>query len=100
MNPSRPKITSLKTVKTLKSGIKVYNKFTFLDINGAIDSKWGNWELGYGDANRFQKNITLFPLEPGGDMSGKFKGVEYLELYPYIADSDGTERYTKGPGIM
>ncbi len=96
---SMPKMTSSKTAEKLKSRIEICNKFILLATNSAIDSKWCNWELGYGDANKFQENIALFPLYPEGYMAGKFKGAEYLELYPYIAYSDGTERYTDGSQV-
>lgn len=33
--------------------------------NGAVESKWCNWELGYGDAQKFDTdNIALFPIKP------------------------------------
>lgn len=57
---SMPKMTSSKTAEKLKSRIEICNKFILLATNSAIDSKWCNWELGYGDANKFQENIALF----------------------------------------
>lgn len=96
---SMPEMPSSKTAEKLKSRIKTCNKFILLATNGAIDSKWCNWELGYGDAIKFRKNIALFPLGPEEYVVGKFKGAEYLELYPYIAYSDGTERYSNGSQV-
>jgi len=95
-DPSMPVKTSGKTAENLKSRIKQCNKFILLATEGAIESKWCNWELGFGDAHKFRNNIALFPLKPKGSYDSTYKGSEYLSLYPYISYFDGSEKYNDG----
>ena len=48
-DPTMPKVTSAETALDIKECIKQCDKFILLATNGAIESKWCNWELGYGD---------------------------------------------------
>lgn len=90
-DPQMPKITSAKTALNIKERIKQCNKFILLATNGAIESKWCNWELGYGDAQKYKKNIALFPMKPKGKNDNDYKGNEYMSIYPHIAYFEGTE---------
>lgn len=74
---------SNETAERIKSKIKTLKKFVLLASNKAIDSKWCNWELGLGDAAKFDENIALFPIS---DTDG-YDGNEYLRIYPYIEKS-------------
>lgn len=96
---SMPKVTSAKTAQNLKEKIKKCDKFIFLGTHGAINSKWCNWELGYGDAQKFEKNIALFSMKPKGTYDSNYDGSEYMSIYPYIVYHDGSERYTSGKSI-
>lgn len=98
-DPSMPKITSAKTAMNIKDRILRCDKFILLATNGAIESKWCNWELGYGDAQKFKKHIALFPMKPEGSYDSAYKGSEYMDIYPYISYYDGTETYTNGKRI-
>ena len=91
-----PAKTSGKTAKTIKERIKQCRKFIFLATNEAIDSKWCNWELGYGDAHKYPHDTVLFPLKPKGKYDSQYSGNEYLSIYPYIAYYEGTEKYSNG----
>lgn len=95
-DPSMPLVTSAITAANIKERISSCDKFIFLATNGAIESKWCNWELGYGDAKKYKDHIALFLMEPE---TGGYKGNEYMGLYPYITYSDGTERYDSGEHI-
>lgn len=95
-DPSMPPFTSGQTATNLKNRIKQCNKFILLATNAAIESKWCNWELGYGDAQKFKDNIAIFPIKPAGTYDYNYKGTEYLSIYPYIAFYNGTETYTNG----
>lgn len=95
-DPSMPPITSEKTAETIKDRIKTCNKFILLATNGAVESKWCNWELGYGDAQKYKNHIALFPLKPRDSYDYNYKGSEYMRIYPHIAYYDGTEKYTNG----
>lgn len=98
-DPSMPKITSAQTALNIRERIKGCNKFILLATNGAIESKWCNWELGYGDAHKFKKNIALFQMKPQNTSDGAYKGSEYMSIYPYITYFDGSEKYTNGKPI-
>lgn len=80
-----PKTTSGKTAERLKQKIKESDKFIFLATEGAIKSTWCNWELGHGDAAKYIKNIAILPLKLTYD---EYSGSEYLQIYPYIYESD------------
>ncbi len=97
---SMPAITSGKTAQNIKDRIIKCNKFILLATNGAIESKWCNWELGYGDAQKFKWNIALFPMKPKETYDYEYKGSEYMQIYPYICYYNGTEKYDDGSSIV
>lgn len=93
-DPAMPKITSAKTAENIKQRITKCNKFILLATNAAIESKWCNWELGYGDAKKYDSNsIAIFPMKP--EYEG-FNGSEYMEIYPHIIYCNGYEKDTNG----
>lgn len=98
-DPTMPKVTSAETALNIKKRIQKCDKFILLATNGAIESKWCNWELGYGDAQKYKKNIALFPMKPEGTLDSTYKGSEYMNIYPYISYFNGTEKYTNGNPI-
>lgn len=98
-DPSMPKVTSAETATRIKDRISRCDKFILLATNGAIDSKWCNWELGFGDAKKYNKHIALFPMKPKGTYDRNYKGNEYMRIYPYIVYYDGTEKYNGGAPI-
>lgn len=77
-----PDITSGETAMRIKNRIDSCDKFVLLATDKAIESKWCNWELGYGDAKKYAgRDIALLSLR---DENGNYKGNEYLEIYPHI----------------
>lgn len=87
---SMPDITCGLTAERIKEKIKQYDKFILVATDGAIASKWCNWELGYGDAQKYaQKKIALFPIK---EDNRDWTGSEYMELYPTIEIFDGHVR--------
>lgn len=95
-DPTMPKVTSGETASNIKKRIKQCDKFILLATNGAIESKWCNWELGYGDAQKYREHIALFPMKPEGSYSYEYKGSEYMDLYPFICYYEGFEKYSNG----
>ena len=81
LDEGMPKSTSGKTAKRIKEKIKENGKFIFLATEGAINSKWCNWELGFGDSHKYLDNIALLPVR---EDFGSFSGSEYLDIYPRI----------------
>jgi len=95
-DPSLPPRTSGETAKNIKNRIKKCDKYILLATNGAVESKWCNWELGIGDGAKFPEKIAIFPTKPQNSADSAYKGNEYMEIYPYITYYDGTERYDSG----
>lgn len=85
MDEGMPKVASGQTAIRIKEKIKENHKFILLATEGAINSKWCNWELGLGDAAKYINHIALLPVKM--DYSD-FSGSEYLEIYPYIFNID------------
>lgn len=82
LDEGMPKTTSGNTAYRIKQKIKDCKKFILLATEGAIASKWCNWELGYGDAHKYPNNIAIMPItEKRRDV---FTGNEYLQIYPVI----------------
>lgn len=98
-DPTMPSKTSGETAKQIKERIEKCDKFILLATNGAIESKWCNWELGFGDAKKYKKHIALFPIKEKGESDYLYKGNEYMSIYPYITYYYGTEKYTSGKVI-
>ena len=93
-DPTMPSQTCGDTAKQLKNRIESCDKFIFMATDGAIDSKWCNWELGYGDSQKFPENIAIFHVSDAIELN--YNGYEYFDLYPYIAYYNGKEKYTNG----
>ncbi len=96
MDPNMPAYTNSETAHKLKQKIKVANKFILVATQNAINSKWCNWELGLGDAEKYIENIALFPVNRN---SQSFSGAEYLRIYPRIEYEDGMAKYVGGAYI-
>ena len=92
LDEGMPKTTSGQTAVRIKEKIRENDKFILLATEGAINSKWCNWELGLGDAAKYINNIAILPIKR--DYSD-FSGNEYLEIYPYIFNIDSYQ-YFKG----
>lgn len=95
-DPTMPRVTSPETALKIRERIEKCNKFILLATNGAIESNWCNWELGFGDARKFKEHIALFPMKPKGTSDSAYKGSEYMKIYPYISYFNGTEKYKSG----
>jgi hypothetical protein len=62
MDNDMPKNTNGYTATLIKKKIKEMDKFILLATENAIQSKWCNWELGFGDAIKYHKNIAVLPV--------------------------------------
>lgn len=93
LDKGMPKTTSGHTAARIKQKITENHKFILLATNGAINSKWCNWELGLGDAAKYIDNIAIMPIKK--DYSD-FEGNEYLEIYPYIFNIDSYQFFKGG----
>ena len=98
-DPSLPKTTSGETAQRIKGRIEGCKKFILLATEGAIDSKWCNWELGYGDAKKYKDHIAIFPVKEKESSEWLYKGHEYMEIYPSISYYGQGETYRSGAPI-
>lgn len=97
-DPSMTYPPDRKTAEKLKEKIKKYDKFVFIATDAAIHSEWCNWEIGFGDAQKYDTDkIALFPVKQD---DRKWEGNEYLQLYPSIEYFDGTTRYADTQEII
>lgn len=107
MDKNMPSATSGLTAARIKDIIRRCDKFVLLATELAIASKWCNWEVGYGDAYKYNAKIAILPMKNKGEM---YRGSEYLQMYStiqrryqlnrvtntyfwyyYVADIKGTE---------
>lgn len=91
-NSSLPPFTSAETAMKIKEQIKQNKKFILVAANKAINSKWCNWGLGFGNAHKYIDYIALVPI---ADNSATWNGAEYLKIYPRIEEIDYTADYIK-----
>ena len=96
MDKNMPSKTCGETATRIKHIIKSCDKFILLATDRAVESKWCNWELGFGDAHKFRQNIAILPVKESGVSEKDYKGHEYMSIYPLILYYDGTEQYTDG----
>lgn len=96
MDKNMPKETCGETAERIKRIIEKSDRFILLATNDAIESKWCNWELGYGDAQKYKDKIALFPVKEIMTSNTQYKGNEYMQIYPFIAYFEGFETYYNG----
>lgn len=91
-DPAMQHPTNRETAERLKQKIRAYDKFVFIASDAAIASEWCNWEIGYGDAQKYDDDkIAVFPIKQD---NRNWTGNEYLQLYPSIEYYDGTTFYS------
>ena len=81
MDEDMPEETSGETAVKIKDKIRKNDKFILLATENAIQSKWCNWELGFGDNEKYSKDIAIMPIT---ENDGSWSGNEYLQIYPVI----------------
>lgn len=78
MDEGMPKKTCIKTAERLKEKIKNCDRFILIGTEGAINSKWCNWELGQGDIHKFDNDhLSILPIKSDYE---DYSGNEYIEL--------------------
>ncbi len=96
MDNKMPNQTCGDTAKRIKEIITYCNKFILLATANSIESYWCNWELGFGDTHKYMDNIAIIPMKEKGESDSKYKGNEYLQIYPQIEFRDGNTKYKDG----
>jgi hypothetical protein len=86
----------------IRAAMGVSDTLLFLDTEGAVQSLWMCWELGWFDGGRGP--VAVLPVLGEGERY--YRGREFLGLYPYVeVDEDGRLKIVRpvvaGPtGIM
>ena len=71
---------TVRTAERLRIRMKQSRSLVYAHSNNSPDSKWMPWELGYFDGLRGA--VSVLPVAKGDNE--RFKGQEFLGLYPYI----------------
>ena len=91
VDPAMQHPTNRASAERIKQNICRYDKFILIASNAAINSRWCNWEVGFGDAQKYVADKTaIFPVKQD---NRDWEGSEYLQLYPTIEYFDGTTFY-------
>lgn len=94
MDEDMSEITNIQTAIDLKQKIHECQNYIFIATMASLEAPWCNWEIGYGDAMKYEADsIAIFPIK---EDNGEWKRHEYLRLYPTIEYEDGTSEYTSG----
>jgi len=94
MDNKMPNETNGDTAKRIKEVIKYCNKFILLATDNAIESYWCNWELGIGDVHKYNQHIAILPMKEKDTYDHKYKGNEYLQIYPQITHYEAFTNYS------
>lgn len=93
-----PECTSNKTAEKIKDIIQKCGKFILIATDGAINSKWCNRELGYGDASKSLENVAILPVSNSNEK--EYVGNEYLSIYSHIVERKKGDQYNNGKEII
>lgn len=88
-DPAMQHPTNRTTAEVLKEKIERYDKFIFIASDAAISSKWCNWEIGYGDAQKYKDRIAILPMRNFG--RSFYSGNEYMQIYPHIVRVESSD---------
>jgi len=73
---NRHYVTS-ETANLIKKRIQASSGTAYISTTNSTSSKWCPWELGVADG--MKERVCILPV-----MNSRFKGQEYLGLYPYL----------------
>lgn len=88
-DPGMPEKTSGETAERIKKFIKTTDRFILLATDNAIGAPWCNWELGYGDAQKYKDKIAILPIK--NTRREVYSGNEYMQIYPHIVRVESSD---------
>lgn len=88
-DPGMPEKTSGETAERIKKFIKTTDRFILLATDNAIGAPWCNWELGYGDAQKYKDKIAILPMK--NTWCEVYSGNEYMQIYPHIVRVESSD---------
>lgn len=65
------------------------DRFILLATDNAIGAPWCNWELGYGDAQKYKDKIAILPMK--NTWCEVYSGNEYMQIYPHIVRVESSD---------
>jgi hypothetical protein len=92
---SMPDNPNRETAQRIQTKIVESHYFLFLATAHSMSSRWCPWELGYADGKKLNENIFIIPTS---ELSGKWHGNEYLQLYRRIDVASSGELAAWNPG--
>lgn len=84
---SRENVTK-ETAQIVRGRITQSKSLFFATTESARDSRWMPWELGFMDGQKGKS--AILPVTSSEISSDRYKGQEYLGVYPYITASNDT----------
>lgn len=79
-----------KTVEQVRERLKQSKSLFFATTDGAKNSRWMPWELGYMDG--LKDKCAILPISSWSKEGDAYEGREYLGVYPYITSAKNTEK--------
>jgi hypothetical protein len=77
-----------ETAQIVRGRITQSKSLFFATTDGARESRWMPWELGIMDGQKGKS--AILPVSASQTSSDRYKGQEYLGVYPYITGSNDT----------
>ena len=77
-----------ETAQIVRGRITQSKSLFFATTESARDSRWMPWELGFMDGQKGKS--AILPVSASETSSDRYKGQEYLGVYPYITGSNDT----------
>jgi hypothetical protein len=78
-----------KTVEQVRKRLKQSKSLFFATTEGAKNSRWMPWELGYMDG--LKDKCAILPISSRAEEGDTYEGREYLGVYPYITSARDTK---------
>ena len=75
-----------ETAQLVRKRITQSKSLLFATTEGAKDSKWMPWELGYMDGKKARS--AILPVARRNVQTDMYVGQEYLGIYPYIVEGN------------
>jgi len=77
-----------ETAQIVRGRITQSKSLFFATTESARDSRWMPWELGFMDGQKGKS--AILPVSASETSSDRYKGQEYLGVYPYITGNNDT----------
>ena len=87
LDPELPAVPCTETAAVLRKRIAECDKLVVVAGESVSRSVWVPWELGFADGSKKEADVAILPIQEG---DGRWKGTEYVGLYPAIKPVNDT----------